>query len=155
MFTLSDYRSLWHNAPNNRVSNRSRNLGCDCCFRRKQVGFAFDRLGKVLQSRRNHGREEAAVVDARPQPIQRLTMFRDRVALVGLKTITRTIQRQRAHQAVARHLGDDRCRRNRHHNAVAADHRVAIAGRVDLVAAVDKYVPWHLGQRTNGARQRP
>jgi hypothetical protein len=35
MFMLSDYRSLWHNAPNNRVSNRSRNLGCDSCFRRK------------------------------------------------------------------------------------------------------------------------
>ena len=37
-----------------------------------------------------------------------------RVALVGFEAVARAIQRQRAHQAVARHLGDDRGRRDRH-----------------------------------------
>ena len=94
-------------------------------------------------------------MDARAQPVQRLAMFRHRVALVAFEAVARAIQRQRAHQAVARHLGDDRCRRDRHHDAVAADHRVAVAGRVDPVAAVDEDMLRHLGQRAHGARQRP
>ena len=40
-----------------------------------------------------------------------------RIALVGLKTVTRAVQRQLAHQAVARDLGDDRGCRNREHHA--------------------------------------
>ena len=82
-------------------------------------------------------------------------MFRHGIALVGLETVARAIQRQRAHQPVARHLGDDRGRRDRHHDAVAADHGVAVAGRVDPVAAVDEDMLRHFRQRLHGARQRP
>ena len=82
-------------------------------------------------------------------------MFRHGVALVGFEAVARAIQRQCAHQAVARHLGDDRGGRDRHDNAVAADHRIAVAGHVDLVAAVDEHMLRHLGQRTDRARQRP
>ena len=92
---------------------------------------------------------------AGPEPVQRLEMLRHGIALVVLEAVARAIQRQRAHQAVARHLGDDRGRRDRHHHAVAADHRVAVAGGVDPVAAIDEHVLRHLRQRTHRARQRP
>ena len=82
-------------------------------------------------------------------------MFRHGVALVVFEAVARAIQRQCAHQAVARHLGDDRGGCDRHDNAVAADHRIAVAGHVDLVAAVDKHMLRYLGQRTDRARQRP
>ena len=82
-------------------------------------------------------------------------MFRHGVALVVFEAVARAIQRQCAHQAVARHLGDDRGGGDRHDNAVAADHRIAVARGVDLVAAVDEHMFRHLGQRTDRARQRP
>ncbi len=109
----------------------------------------------MFQPRGNDRREKSAVVDARSEPVQRLAMFRHGVALVVFEAVARAIQRQRAHQAVARHLGDDRGGGDRHHDAVAADHRIAVAGRVDLVAAVDEHMLRHLGQCTDRARQRP
>ena len=82
-------------------------------------------------------------------------MFRHAVALVLLEAVTRAVLRQRAHQPVARHLGDDRRRRDRHHQTVAADHGLAFAGRVDPVATIDKDVPRQLRQRLHRAGQRP
>ena len=82
-------------------------------------------------------------------------MLRHGIALVLLEAIARAILRQRAHQPVARHLGDDRGRRDRHHHAVAADDGIAVAGQREPVAAVDEDVLWHFRQRVHGARQRP
>ncbi len=41
------------------------------------------------------------------------------------------------------------------HKAIAADHRLAIAGRVQAVAAVDKDMFRHFGKRMHRPRQRP
>jgi len=48
-------------------------------------------------------------------------MLRNAVPFVGFETVTRAILRERTHQAVARHLGDDRCRRDRDDQPSAAD----------------------------------
>ena len=89
------------------------------------------------------------------EPVQRLEMLGHAVALVGLETVARAILRQLAHQAVARDLGDDRGRRDRHHQPVAADHGVAVASRIEPVAAVDEHMLRHFRQRMHRARQRP
>src|SRR3954453_7606362 len=77
-------------------------------FEREQV--RRDRGRIVLFPRGDHWRKEAAVMHGRTKPIERLEMFRDGITLVALETVARAILRQRAHQAVARHLGDDGCR---------------------------------------------
>ena len=86
--------------------------------------------------------------DGGSEPVERLEMLGHAVALVGFEAVARTILRQRAHQPVARHLGDDRGRRDRHHQPVAADHRLAVAADVDPVAAVDEHVFGRFRQRT-------
>ena len=55
------------------------------------------------------------------------------------------------YQPVARHLGDDRGRRNRGDQSVTADHRLAVAAAVDAVAAVDIHKP-RLDRRADTAR---
>src|SRR5439155_27122914 len=55
---------------------------------------AFGRARIMLSPRGDHGREEAAVVGARPEPVQRLQVFGNGVAFVGLKAVARTVQRQ-------------------------------------------------------------
>ena len=86
---------------------------------------------------------------------QRREMLRHGIALVGLETVARAILRQRAHQPVARHLGDDRGRRDRQDQPVAADHGVAVAGDIEPVAAVDEHMLRRFRQRLHRARQRP
>ena len=73
----------------------------------------------------------------------------------GIETITRAILRELAHQAVARHLGDDRGGRDREHQPVAADHGIAVARRIEPVAAIDEHVFRHFRQRMHRPRQRP
>ena len=109
----------------------------------------------MLFPRGDHRGKEAAVMHGRAEPVERLEMFRNRVALVALETVTRAILRQRAHQPVARHLGDDGGRRNRHHDPVAADHGGAFATGGEAVAAVDEDMLRRLGQCGHRTRQRP
>ncbi len=77
------------------------------------------------------------------------------VAHVALETVARMVEREAAHQPVARHLGDDRGCGDRRHDRVAADHRIAAASDVDLVAAVDEHMLRPVRQRMHGPRQRP
>src|SRR4051812_44232740 len=76
-------------APKQPASQGDRGLEVD---HREQISLG-DAIGLVLRSRRNYRREEAAVVDARAKPVERLAMFGHGVALVGLETVARTIQR--------------------------------------------------------------
>ena len=59
------------------------------------------------------------------------------------------------HQAVAHHLGDDRCGGDGEHEGIPRDHRLAIAAGIDLVAAVDEDEPRPHRQRRDRARQCP
>ena len=78
-------------------------------------------------------------MDGRAEPVQRLEMLRHAVAHVALEAVAGMRERQPHHQPVARDLGDDRGRRDRRHQRVAGDHRLAVAAAVDAVAAVDEH----------------
>ena len=91
----------------------------------------------------------------RPEPVQGRQMLRHGVALVLLEAVARAILCQRAHQTVTRDLGDDRGRRDREHQTVAADHGIAVAWRIELVAAIDEHMFRQFRQRMNRTRQRP
>ena len=82
-------------------------------------------------------------------------MLRHGIALVLLETVARAILRQRAHQPVARHLGDDRRRRDRQHQPVAADHGVAVAGVSSLSRPSTNTCFGISGSALHRARQRP
>ena len=105
--------------------------------------------------RRHDGSEKAPVMHRGTEPVQRLQMFRHAIALVGLKAITRTILGELAHQSVTRDLGDDRRRRDREHESIAADHGIATASGIEPVASVDEHVLRHFRQRVHRALQRP
>src|SRR6202040_3244651 len=96
-------------------------LGCD--------DFTFDRDRLMSFPRRYNRCKKPAVMHGGSEPMQRLEMLRHAVALVGFETIARAILRQLAHQPVARDLGDDRRRRDRDDQSVAADHGFAVARR--------------------------
>ncbi len=83
---------------------------------------------------------------------ERVEVLWDAVALVLLEAVAGAVLRQRAHQAVARHLGDDGGRGDRQHDAVAADHGLAVARRVKPVTAVDERVPRRLAAARSTAR---
>ena len=94
-------------------------------------------------------------MDGRPEPVQRREMLRHAVAHVALEAVARMRGAEPLHQPVARDLGDDRGRRDREHQRVAGDHRLAVAAAVDLVAAVDEHELRPHRQRLHRARQRP
>ena len=73
-----------------------------------------------------------------PSRVQRGEMLGHAVAHVALEAVAGMRQAEPRHQPVARHLGDDRGRRDRGHERVAADHRLAVAAGIDAVAAVDE-----------------
>src|SRR5262245_53059730 len=94
-------------------------------------------VGRV-ETTQPHRRKALPVMDRRPKPRQRLDMFRHGVTHVALETITRMNLREARHQPVARYLGNDRCRRDRGNNGIAADDRLAVAATVDAVTTVDE-----------------
>jgi hypothetical protein len=117
-----------------------------------------DRLGggAVDEAKRNrHRRERAPVVDGRAESRQGGAMFGHAVALVLLEAVAGMRGAEARHQPVARDLGDDRRRRDRGDQPVAADHRLAVAAAVDAVAAVDEHEARPDRQRRHRARQRP
>jgi len=116
---------------------------------------ARDRDGFVLLTCRRDRRKQAAMMHRGSEPVQRLKMLRHGIALVRLEAITWAILRQLAHQAVARDFGDDRGRRDRENQTVAADHRFAAAGGIEPVAAIDEHMFRQVRQRMHRARQRP
>ena len=85
-----------------------------------------------------HRRERAAVVYCRAEPVERGKVFRHAVAHVPLEPIAGMRRAETRHQTIARHLGDDRGGGDRSHQAVAADHRLAVAAGIDAVAAIDE-----------------
>ncbi len=111
--------------------------------------------GLMFFPRRHHRREEAAVMHRGTEAVQCGEMLGYAIAFVRLETITGAILRQFAHQAVARNLGDDRGRRDREHQPVAADHGIALAGRIEPVAAIDEHVLGHFGQRMHRTLEAP
>src|SRR5436190_8927010 len=68
-------------------SGRGRYPGVGLGFQREQV--RRDRRRMMLFPRGDHRGEEAAVIHGRTEPVERLEMFRHRVALVALETVTR------------------------------------------------------------------
>src|SRR5262245_75016 len=95
------------------------------------------------------------MMDCRPEPRQCLDMFRHGVTHVALKAVARMIEREPCHQAVARHLGNDRGRRNRGNDRVTADHGFTVAAGIDAVAPVNEDELRAHRQRHDGARQCP
>src|ERR1700733_11710044 len=121
----------------------------------EQISLALDGPRLVLFASGYDRRKEAAVMHRRTQPVERLEMLRHAVALVRLKAIARAFLRQRARQTITCHLGDDGGGGNRYDDAVAADHGVAVAGRIEPVAAVDEDVLRRFRQTLDRAFERP
>ena len=90
-----------------------------------------------------------------PSLSKRREMLRHAIAHMALEAVARMRGADLRHQAVARHLGDDRGRGDRRDQRVAADHRLAIAGHVDAIAAVDEDEMRADRKRGDRARQRP
>ena len=65
-------------------------------------------------------------------------MFGHAIAHVPFEAIAGMGGPEAGHQPVARHLGDDRCRRDRGDEPVAADHGLAVATGIDAIAAIDE-----------------
>ena len=86
---------------------------------------------------------------------ERLEMLGHAIAHVALEAVAGMGQPEPRHQPVAGDLGDDRGRRDRGDEPVAADHRLAIAGNRDAIAAVDEDQARPGRQRAHRARQRP
>src|SRR5207248_9896162 len=89
-----------------------------------------------------HRCKAAAMMAGWTELRERLEMLGHAVAHVALEAVTGMGKAEPRHQPVARHLGDDRGRRDRGDEPVAADHRFAFAGNRDAVAAVDEDQPW-------------
>src|SRR6267154_2538145 len=85
--------------------------------------MALDRDGLVLLTGRHNRRKQAAMMHRGSEPVQRRKMLRHGIALVLLEAITWAILRELAHQPVARDFGDDRGRRDRDNQIVAAGYR--------------------------------
>src|ERR1700683_5314790 len=84
-------------------------------------------------------RERAAMMNRRTEPAQSGKMLGHAVTHMALETVTWMGGAETSHQAVAGHFGDDRSRRNRRDQTVAADHGLAVAAGLDAVAAVDEH----------------
>jgi len=82
-------------------------------------------------------------------------MLRHAVTHVPLKTVARKGKPEPHHQPVARHLGDDRSRRDRQHKRISRHHRYAIATTVDLLISIDEDQFRQNRKRLDRARQRP
>ena len=114
------------------------------------------RVGGAPELSRNRDRRKAAaVMDGGAEPLQRREMFRHRIAHMALEAVARMGGADLHHQPVARDLGDDRGGRDRQHQGVARDHRLAVAGHLDAVAAVDIDELRPAGQGDDRLRQRP
>ena len=94
-------------------------------------------------------------MDGGPEPLQRREMLRHRIAHVALEAVAGMGGADLHHQPVAGDLGDDRGRRDRQHQRVARNHRLAVAGHLDAVAAVDIDELRPAGQGGDRLRQRP
>ncbi len=100
-------------------------------------------------------RERAAVMDGGTEPVQCVEVLRHAVAHVALEAVARMREAHPHHQPVAGDLGDDRGRRDRRHQRIAGDHRLAVAAAVDTVAAVDEHELGPDRQRPHRASERP
>src|SRR5204863_311621 len=109
--------------------------GTRCGSERQEIGRDFIVSG--VGTTQPHRREALPVMDRGPKTRQRLNMFRHGVTHVALKTIAGMDLREACHQPVARYLGDDRCRRDRGNNGIAADNRLAVAATVNTVPTID------------------
>ena len=110
---------------------------------------------RKLAERDGDRRERTPVVHRRPKAVERREVFRNAVAHVPFEAVAGMGGAEAGHQTVARYLGDDGSRRDRRHEAVAADHGLTVAAGIDAVAAVDEHQPRPLRQRGHGPRQRP
>ena len=95
------------------------------------------------------------MMNRRPEPIERGKMLGHAVTHMPLEAVTWVRGTETSHQAIARHFGDNRRRRNGGDEAVAADHGLAVATALDTIATVDKYEVRPDRQRGNRPRQRP
>ena len=100
-------------------------------------------------------RESAAMVDGRSEPRQGIEVLGHAVTHMALESIARMRQAEPRHQAVARHLGDNRGSRDRRHKGVTADNRIAVASDSDAIAAIDQDELRARWQRCDRACQRP
>ena len=76
------------------------------------------------------------MVRGRAKPLERGPVSGDGIAHMLLEAVARMGGAQPHHEPVARHLGHDRSRRDRQHESVSADHRLAVAACVDAVAPI-------------------
>src|SRR5262245_28512141 len=100
-------------------------------------------------------RERPTMVHAGPEPRQRREVFGYAVAHVTLEAIARMSGAEPGHEAIAHDLGDDGRGRDRQHQRVAVDDRLAVATGIDLVDAVDEHEFGPDRQGAHRARQRP
>jgi len=94
-------------------------------------------------------------MDGRPEPVQRVEVLRHAIAHVALEAVARVREAHPHHQPVAGDLGDDRGSRDRRHQRIAGDHRLAVTTAVDTVAAVDEDELGPDRQRPHRASERP
>src|ERR1700737_3559574 len=83
-------------------------------FARRGVGILPD---EVTIARRDRSKG-AAMVNGWTESRQRLEMLRHAVALVMLEAVAGIEEAQSRHEAIARHLGDDRCGCNRGYDGI-------------------------------------
>jgi hypothetical protein len=119
------------------------------------IGFPRDRQWLVFFPGGDDRRKESTVMNRRPEPVERLKVIGHAVTFMRLKSVAGAPLGQRTHQAIARHFCDDRCRGDRNDDPVAANHRIAVAGGIQPVAAIDEDMPWHFRQALHRALERP
>src|SRR5690242_21959910 len=103
---------------------------------RQKIGR--DLVVSRLDTTQPHWRKALPVMDRGPKARQRRDMFWHGITHVAFEAIARMNQCEARHQSVARYLGNDRCRRDRGNNGIAADNRLAVTATVDTVTTINK-----------------
>src|SRR5262245_9422779 len=94
-------------------------------------------------------------MNRRSKARQRLDMFRHGITHVTLETVARMNLGEARHQPVTRYLGNDRRRRYRGNNGIAADNRLAVAVTVDTITTIHENELRTHRQSEHRACQRP